>query len=162
MLSRPDMHPCRQFPGHFVVHMPLCSFSCFVSCVPCPVIGGGGGEGTVTWGRFPWGCEGTVTRSRLLDNGGGTYSPFEEVGWGVWLPTHWVGGEENCGERGRGGTILESVTALAVLTPNASLQFASSLIFLSSISRFRISTPRFGMPWLGARGETVAEVCRSS
>ena len=29
-----------QFPGQFVVHMPSCSLSCFVSRVPCLVIGG--------------------------------------------------------------------------------------------------------------------------
>ena len=28
-------------------------------------------EGTVFWGRFPQGCEGTVTHSRLLDKEGG-------------------------------------------------------------------------------------------
>ena len=40
LLSRPDMHPCRQFPGHFVVHMPWCSLSCFVSRISCLVIQG--------------------------------------------------------------------------------------------------------------------------
>ena len=43
-------------------------------CVARPLSsnqGGGGGKGTVTWGRFPWGCEETVMRSRLLDNRGG-------------------------------------------------------------------------------------------
>ena len=40
LLRRPDMHPCRQFPGHFVVHMPSCSLSCFVPCIPCLVIRG--------------------------------------------------------------------------------------------------------------------------
>ena len=34
------MHPCRQFPGHFVVHMPSCSLSCFVSRIFCLVMGG--------------------------------------------------------------------------------------------------------------------------
>ena len=56
----------RQFPGHFVVHMPSCPLSCVVSRISCLVFGGGA-EGTAPWGRFPWGCE---ARSRLLDKGG--------------------------------------------------------------------------------------------
>ena len=33
------MHPCRQLPVHFVVHMPSCSLSCFMSRISCLVIG---------------------------------------------------------------------------------------------------------------------------
>ena len=44
-----------------------CSLSCFVLSISCLVIAG---EGTVTWGGFPRGCEGTVIPSRLLDKGG--------------------------------------------------------------------------------------------
>ena len=62
------MHPFRQFPGHFVVHMPSCSLSCRVAHL---LSSNWGGEGTVTWGRFPRRCEGTVAPSRLLDKGGG-------------------------------------------------------------------------------------------
>ena len=42
-VGRPDMHPCRQFPAHFVVHMPLCSLSSFVLRVLCLVSGGARG-----------------------------------------------------------------------------------------------------------------------
>ena len=65
------MHPCRQFPGHFVLHMPWCSLSCVVLRISCLVIGGA--EGTVTRGTFRRGCEGTVMHSRLLDKRGGGY-----------------------------------------------------------------------------------------
>ena len=72
-LSTPDMHPCKQFPSHVVVHMPSCPLFCFVSRVSCLVFGGEGGEGNVAWGRFPWGCDGTVVPIRLLDKRGGEY-----------------------------------------------------------------------------------------
>ena len=41
-----------------------------VSCVLCVPWGGGGAEGTVTLGKFPWGCEDTVTCRWLLSNRG--------------------------------------------------------------------------------------------
>ena len=51
---------------------PVICLSCYVSCVPCIVSGGGGGgEGTVTWGTFPRGCEGTVAGRCFLYKGGG-------------------------------------------------------------------------------------------
>ena len=45
-----EPHPCRQFPGHFVFHLPSCSLSSFVLHVLCLGIagassGGGGGLG---------------------------------------------------------------------------------------------------------------------
>ena len=40
LLIRPDIHPYTRWPGHFVVHMPLCSLSSFVLRVFCLVIGG--------------------------------------------------------------------------------------------------------------------------
>ena len=46
-----------------------CLHLCF--CVACILSSNQGGEGTVIWGTFPWGCEGTVTRGRLLDKGVG-------------------------------------------------------------------------------------------
>ena len=49
--------------------------TCFVPRVLCIVIGGG--EGTVTWGMFPWGCEDTVARRRLLCKGEGGLPSFE-------------------------------------------------------------------------------------
>ena len=63
----------------FAVHMPWCLLSCFVSRVSCLVIGGS--EGTVTWGRFPRGCEGTVIPSRLLNKGGGGGGIRKEGKW---------------------------------------------------------------------------------
>ena len=39
-------------------------------CFACPLSSNQWCEGTVIWGRFLRGCEGTVTRSRLLDKGG--------------------------------------------------------------------------------------------
>ena len=53
---------------------PAICLSCFVLRVPCFVsggVGGGGGEGTVTWGMFPRGCKGTVARRCFLFKGGG-------------------------------------------------------------------------------------------
>ena len=52
-----------------------------------------GGGGGVTWGRFSWGCEGTVVASRLLDKGGAgtrrgegggrsTRGAYKAGGWG--------------------------------------------------------------------------------
>ena len=38
---------------------------------PRPLHSKRGCEGTVIWGMFPWGCEDTVARGRLLDKGGG-------------------------------------------------------------------------------------------
>ena len=62
------MHPCRQFGGHFVVHMPSCSLSFYAAHL---LSRNRGCEGTVTWGRFPRGCERTIAPSCLLDKEGG-------------------------------------------------------------------------------------------
>ena len=43
------MHPNRQFPAHFVVHMPLCLHDLF--CVACPLHSNRGVMGSVTWER---------------------------------------------------------------------------------------------------------------
>ena len=63
-----SMHPNRQFPGLFVVHMPLCWHVLLVSCVLCVPSGGGGGG--VTLGVFSWGCEDTVVCRWLLFTAG--------------------------------------------------------------------------------------------
>ena len=68
------MHPCRQFPGHLVFAL--------LFCVARPLPRNWGREGTVTWGRFPRGCEGTVTCSHLLDKGGGGDECLLSVGSG--------------------------------------------------------------------------------
>ena len=66
------MYPNGQFLAHFVVHMPLCLHVLFRVAGPLQRNRrGGGGEGTVIWGMFPRGREGTVARRRLLCNGGG-------------------------------------------------------------------------------------------
>ena len=63
------MHPNRQFPAHFVVHMPLCLHA--LCHVVCPLHSNRGCEGTVTWGMFPRGCEDTVAPRRTMQRGGG-------------------------------------------------------------------------------------------
>ena len=63
------MHVIRPFSGRSVVDMP-----CYLPVllrVPHPLHSKRGGEGTVTWGTFPRGCEGTVTRRCFLYKGGG-------------------------------------------------------------------------------------------
>ena len=42
----------------------------FLLCVARPLHSKQGGEGTVTWGTFPRGCEGTVARRCFLYKGG--------------------------------------------------------------------------------------------
>ena len=75
-----NMHPCRQFPGHFVVHMPWCLYLLF--CVARPLPSNGMGKRAVTWGTCPRGCEGTITRGRLLDKGGGGRQFFKHaIAW---------------------------------------------------------------------------------
>ena len=67
------MHPCRQFPGHFVVRMPLCLHLLF--CVVRPLFrnpGGGGAREPSLGVRSLGGARGR-TRSCLLDKGGGGY-----------------------------------------------------------------------------------------
>ena len=64
-----NMHPNRSFCGSYAR-----SFACFASChvsllFPC------WGEGTVTFGVFPQGCEDTVARRWLLFKGGGVTPP---------------------------------------------------------------------------------------
>ena len=54
------MHPNRQFPAHFLVHMPLCLHDLF--CVARLLHSNWWGQGTVIWGMFPRGCEHTVAR----------------------------------------------------------------------------------------------------
>ena len=61
------LHP--PFPGFFVVYMPSCLHA--LLRVTCPLLGGG--EGTITFGMFPWGCEGTIARRRLLFGGGDNF-----------------------------------------------------------------------------------------
>ena len=53
LLSRPDMHPCTQFPGHFVVHMPSCLHLLF--CVARPLSSNRGGGGNHHLGCVPSG-----------------------------------------------------------------------------------------------------------
>ena len=68
------MHPCRQLPGPFVVHMPSCSLSCFVSRFLCPVIGGGG-RGNCHLGYVPSGVRGNRHAQPLTGQGaGGAYA----------------------------------------------------------------------------------------
>ena len=57
------------FSGRSVVHMP--SYLPVLLRVACPLHSnwGGGGKGTVTWGMFPRGCEGAVTRRCFLHRG---------------------------------------------------------------------------------------------
>ena len=64
------MHPNRPFLAHFVVHMPLCLHDWFRVAHPLHSNGGGGGEGTITWGLFPRGSKDSVARRRLLCKGG--------------------------------------------------------------------------------------------
>ena len=65
------MHPNRQYPAHFVVHMPSCLHVVFR--VAHPLHSNRGCEGTVTLGWFPRGCEDTIAPRRLLCKGvGGT------------------------------------------------------------------------------------------
>ena len=52
-------------------HAPVFALLFFVARLLSSNQGGEGGEGTVTWGSFPRGCEGTVIPGRLLDKGGG-------------------------------------------------------------------------------------------
>ena len=53
--------------------------SCMPSCLPvlfhvtCPLHSNRGGEGTVTWGAFPRGCDGTVAQRCFLYKGGGVH-----------------------------------------------------------------------------------------
>ena len=60
--------------------------ACLLSCRPSPLHhnpGGGGGEGTVTWGMSPRGCEDTVTHRWLLyKRGGGQKTSVSERGGG--------------------------------------------------------------------------------
>ena len=67
-----SMHANRAFSGRSVVHMPYYLLVLLHVARPLHVGGGGGwGEGTVTWGRFPRGCEGTVAPRCFLYKGGG-------------------------------------------------------------------------------------------
>ena len=65
------MYPNRRFLSHFVVRMPLCLHVLFRVAGPLHSNRGGGGEGAVTWGMFPLGCEDTVARRGLLCKGEG-------------------------------------------------------------------------------------------
>ena len=65
------MHPNRQLPARFVVHMPSCLHVLFRAARPLHSIRGGGGGGIVTWGVFPRGCEDTVVCRWLLYKGWG-------------------------------------------------------------------------------------------
>ena len=76
LLVKLNIHPDRQFPAHFVVHMPSCLHVLFR--VARPLQSKRGGEGTVIWGMFPRGCEDTVARRWLLYKGvGGTLSALK-------------------------------------------------------------------------------------
>ena len=67
------MHPSRQFPG-FVGHVSFCLHVLLGVTRPlCSLREGGGGQGTVTMGMFPRGCEDSVVRMWSLSKGvGGT------------------------------------------------------------------------------------------
>ena len=65
----PSMHVNRPFSGCSVVRMP-CDLPVLLR-VARPLHSEWGGEGTVTWGTFPRGCEGTIARRCFLYKGGG-------------------------------------------------------------------------------------------
>ena len=65
------MHVNRPFSGRSVVHMPR--YLPVLLCVVRPLHSKRGGEGTVTWGTFPRGCEGTVARRCFFYKGGRGY-----------------------------------------------------------------------------------------
>ena len=64
------MHPERQSSDPFDGSYALV-FACFAWDTSFVFPRGGGGEGTVTLGMFPRGCEDSVARRRLLSGGGG-------------------------------------------------------------------------------------------
>ena len=80
------MHPNRQFLNPFVVFMP--SNSHVLLCVKHPLCSPGGGEGTVTLGGFPWGCEDTVVHRWLLFRRGGGGVIVAQVHPGVFVSVH--------------------------------------------------------------------------
>ena len=71
MLSRPQHASLQAVSWSFCGSHALV----FASLVLCLLSSNRGGEATVTWGTFPRGCEGIVTRSRSLDKGVGNTHP---------------------------------------------------------------------------------------
>ena len=69
------MYLNKQFLARFVVHIPLCLHVLFRAAGP--LHSNQGDEGIITEGMFPWGCEDTVARRRVLCKGEGGYENSE-------------------------------------------------------------------------------------